>query len=159
MENETKAAAVSSAAGDEAKFLSDTVPTLPPLAVKDLLSLVKYMQSLSKPLLVLTIATVFSDQSVCTTEKVDSSHDSQAYSESQQETPSRLPTSDSRSYDEVPENWLQHSIKSLRSWVLLYQKGLMMMSFIDFTLLFWCSFQVPKIAWLVVELHDVGEKE
>ncbi|XP_028064752.1 putative tRNA pseudouridine synthase Pus10 isoform X2 [Camellia sinensis] len=39
MENETKAAAVSSAAGDEAKLLSDTVPTLPPLAVKDLLSI------------------------------------------------------------------------------------------------------------------------
>ncbi|KAL7175031.1 hypothetical protein ACSBR2_028769 [Camellia fascicularis] len=41
MENETEAAAahVSSAAGDEAKLLSDTVPTLPPLAVKDLLSI------------------------------------------------------------------------------------------------------------------------
>ncbi|CAL5322461.1 unnamed protein product [Camellia sinensis] len=81
-------------------------------------ALVKYMQSLSKPLLVLTIATVFSDQSACTTKKVDSSHDSQAYSESQQETSSQLPTSDSRSCDAVPEslsteNWLQQLHKEL----------------------------------------------
>ncbi|THG19360.1 hypothetical protein TEA_004037 [Camellia sinensis var. sinensis] len=81
-------------------------------------ALVKYMQSLSKPLLVLTIATVFSDQPACTTKKVDSSHDSQTYSESQQETSSQLPTSDSRSCDAVPEslsteNWLQQFHKEL----------------------------------------------
>ncbi|KAI8006056.1 Alcohol dehydrogenase-like 6 [Camellia lanceoleosa] len=41
MKSKTEAAAAhgSSAAGDEAKLLSDTVPTLPPLAVKDLLSI------------------------------------------------------------------------------------------------------------------------
>ncbi|KAL7215243.1 hypothetical protein ACSBR1_027412 [Camellia fascicularis] len=41
MESKTEAAAAygSSAAGDEAKLLSDTVPTLPLLAVKDLLSI------------------------------------------------------------------------------------------------------------------------
>ncbi|KAL6980516.1 hypothetical protein U1Q18_022155 [Sarracenia purpurea var. burkii] len=74
--------------------------------------LIRYIQTLSRPLLVLTIATIFSNQSACTAEKSDNLHDPRAYSESQQEPSSRLSTSETRSSDEVSksavtENWLQ----------------------------------------------------
>ncbi|PSR93094.1 CRAL-TRIO domain-containing protein [Actinidia chinensis var. chinensis] len=75
-------------------------------------ALIGFMQTLSKPLLVLTVSTVFSDQSACTTERLDSLHDPQGNSELQQEPSSQLSTSDTWSCDEVSESvssekWLQ----------------------------------------------------
>ncbi|KAM7499252.1 hypothetical protein LguiA_023666 [Lonicera macranthoides] len=73
--------------------------------------LVKSMQALSRPLLVLSIATVFSDESACTKRKGNRFDDSQAYSELQSETSTELSALDTRSANKVPkdlatEKWL-----------------------------------------------------
>ncbi|KAK3037813.1 hypothetical protein RJ639_031854 [Escallonia herrerae] len=73
--------------------------------------LVKSVQPLSRPLLVLSIATVFSDEFACANGTLNSCIDPEASSESQPETSSELLSPDSRSGDEAPiatvsEKWL-----------------------------------------------------
>ncbi|XP_059666239.1 uncharacterized protein LOC132312039 [Cornus florida] len=66
--------------------------------------LVNFMQTLSRPLLVLTIATVFSDQPAYAKKALDSSNDSQKHAESPSAVSDQLSTSDTRSCNEVPKN-------------------------------------------------------
>uniref|UniRef100_A0A5B7BU34 CRAL-TRIO domain-containing protein n=1 Tax=Davidia involucrata TaxID=16924 RepID=A0A5B7BU34_DAVIN len=80
--------------------------------------LVNFMQTLSRPLLVLTIATIFPDKSACTKEAPDSSNDSQTYSESQLGPSAQLSTPDTRSCDEVLER------RASEKWLLQLHKEL-----------------------------------
>lgn len=69
--------------------------------------LVKNMEALSRPMLALSIATVFSDQS-----SSNNSYDSQANSESQSQLPSNLSDLDIRSSNEAPK------ILASKKWLL-----------------------------------------
>ncbi|KAK2983266.1 hypothetical protein RJ640_009280, partial [Escallonia rubra] len=80
--------------------------------------LVKSMQPLSRPLLVLSIATVFSDEFACANGTLNSCIDSEASSESQPEPSSELSIPDLRSGDEAPiaiasEKWLLDLLNEL----------------------------------------------
>ncbi|KAF8395102.1 hypothetical protein HHK36_019043 [Tetracentron sinense] len=66
--------------------------------------LVKCMQTLSRPLLALSIATAFSDQSECCKETSDALNDSRPYSEPHSEPPTIQSTLDTGICDEAPQN-------------------------------------------------------
>ncbi|KAK1378071.1 CRAL-TRIO lipid binding domain-containing protein [Heracleum sosnowskyi] len=67
--------------------------------------LVKNMQGLSKPMLALSIATIFSDEPSC-----DSSYTTQDGYETQLESPSQLSTSDGRSSDEASRSLVSQKL-------------------------------------------------
>ncbi|XAR66302.1 hypothetical protein NMG60_11012482 [Bertholletia excelsa] len=81
-------------------------------------ALAKYMKALSRPLLVLSITTLLSDQSWCSTEKLDGQDESKTYTESKQEPLAPLSAIGSRPCDQASESaatekWLEELQKEL----------------------------------------------
>uniref|UniRef100_A0A2P2K3P8 Uncharacterized protein MANES_04G033100 n=1 Tax=Rhizophora mucronata TaxID=61149 RepID=A0A2P2K3P8_RHIMU len=80
--------------------------------------LINGVQMFSRPLLVLSVATAFSDELDCNTETVNGANGSQAHSETHSESPSIHSSQDARTSDEAPqclatENWLMQLHKEL----------------------------------------------